>query len=65
MREDPTAPHPVSPKFKIMHCLRADQICLLVRLAECAVPVGLEVADGESQGMNSTRSQRFCFEEEC
>lgn len=62
VRDIPTAPQPTSPKFKITLCFKADQICLLVKLSVAFGPVVLSDAfvPTGSQGMNSTRSQRFC-----
>jgi hypothetical protein len=55
VKDNPTAPQPVSPKLCSTLCLSADHICLpFISFA------GRRLAESLSeQGMNSTRSQRF------
>ena len=57
MRDEPTAPQPVSPKCVMTLCLSAAQMCLLV-VGSSVMREGW-LGLGLGMGRNSTRSQRF------
>jgi hypothetical protein len=62
VRDDATHPHPVSPKFVIILCLRAFQMTLPSRLLELLLrlecPIWVPLLT-DWMGMNSTRSHLF------
>lgn len=53
------APQPVSPKFAITDCLRADQMCLLVISCSFCGDESRTDEVGVGHGNSSTSSQRF------